>query len=77
MGRGVRGLVRVRLTYRTQTGGIAAYDSSVLVRRPAWYLQVALAPRVAAAGGRLLVQFDGDAKNRIRGEQVVRTIRPG
>jgi len=49
----------------------------VLVRRPAWYLQVALAPRVAAAGGRLLVQFDGDAKNRIRGEQVVRTIRPG
>jgi len=49
----------------------------VLVRRPAWYLRVALPPRVAAAGGRLLVQFDGDAKNRIRGEQVVRTIRPG
>ena len=29
VGRRVRGVVRVRLTYRTQTGGIAAYDRTI------------------------------------------------
>jgi hypothetical protein len=78
LGHDVRGLVRVRLSYRTLTGGIATYENSVLVRqRPAWYLQVALPPRVAATGGRLLVQFDGDSKRRIRGEQLVRQVGPG
>ena len=42
-----------------------------------WYLQVALPPHLAAGGGRLSVQFDGDAKHGLRGEQVVRRLGPG
>ena len=76
--RGARGLVRLRLTYRTQTGSIATQDYGVRTPpRGEWYLQVALPPHIAAAGGRLSVQFDGDAKRNLRGEQVVRQVRPG
>jgi subtilisin-like proprotein convertase family protein len=76
LARGARGTVRLRVTYRSEVGAIATQDYA-LRAHPTWSLQVALPARVAAVGGRLLVQFDGDSAHRFRGEQVVRQLAPG